>query len=55
MENAHNNGFNIEEIRARFAADKFATGAAGIIIDEVREGYAKCTMELARQLMAGHA
>ena len=40
-------GFNIEEIRKRFAADKFATEAAGIVIDEVREGYAKCSMELA--------
>ena len=41
------NGYNMEEIRARFAADRFATEAAGIVIDEVREGYAKCSMELA--------
>ena len=37
---------NIEEIRRRFAADRFATEAAGIAIDEAREGYAKCSMEL---------
>lgn len=37
---------DLEEIRKRFAADKFATEAAGISIDEAREGYAKCSMEI---------
>ena len=47
MKDERNGAYNIEEIRARFAADRFATEAAGIAIDEVREGYAKCSMEIA--------
>ena len=46
MQDERNSGYNIEEIRKRFAADRFATEAAGIAIDEVSEGYAKCSMSL---------
>jgi len=36
----------IEAVRARFQADRFATQAAGAVIDEVGEGYAKCSLTL---------
>lgn len=37
-----------EKARAVFSADIFATEAAGIVIDEARENYARCSMKLAR-------
>lgn len=37
---------NLEEIRAYFADDRFATKAAGAIIEEAQDGYARCRMEL---------
>lgn len=36
----------LEKIRQRFAEDKFATNAAGIVIDEASEHYAKCSMKI---------
>lgn len=36
----------LAEIRSRFQNDRFATQAAGIIIDEATEGYARCSMML---------
>lgn len=35
---------NIDEIRAFFAEDKFATKTTGIVIDQVEEDYAKCSL-----------
>lgn len=37
---------NIEEIRAFFAEDKFATKMTGIEIDMAGEGYSKCSLLL---------
>ena len=37
---------NLEETRKYFANDRYATELTGIIIDEVREDYAKCSMEI---------
>ncbi len=45
-ENNSEDNSRIEEIRKRFAADRFATEAAGIVIDEASAGYAKCSMEI---------
>ena len=36
----------LEEARQIFAADKYATDASGIVIEEVGENYAKCSMKL---------
>ena len=36
----------LEEARSIFAADKYATEASGIEIEEVGDGYAKCSMKL---------
>ena len=36
----------LEEARAFFAGDKFATEAAGCVIDEIGEKYAKCSLTL---------
>jgi len=38
--------YDLEEIRSRFSADKFATQAAGAQIDEVSEGFAQCSLTL---------
>ncbi len=35
----------LEEVRARFEADRFAT-ENGAVIEEVRDGYARCSMTL---------
>lgn len=39
----------LEEIRKKFADDKFATEATGIVIEEAREGYCKCSLALERK------
>lgn len=36
----------LEEARAFFAKDKYATEITGIVIDEVGEHYAKCSLKL---------
>ena len=36
----------LEEARQIFAADRYATDASGIVIEEVGENYAKCSMKL---------
>lgn len=36
---------SLEDIRQRFAADRFAAHS-GIVIEEAREGYARCSMPL---------
>ena len=47
---------DLEEARAYFANDRYATEATGIVIEEVAEHYAKCSLKLdARHLNAvGH-
>ncbi|MBQ0028466.1 MAG: PaaI family thioesterase [Lachnospiraceae bacterium] len=40
---------SLEEIRAKFANDIFATEATGIVIEEAREGYCKCSLSLDRR------
>ncbi len=37
---------DLERAREYFAGDLFATKCAGVVIEEVRPGYAKCTMEI---------
>ncbi len=37
---------NINEAREYFSNDKFATDAAGIIIEECKEQYSKCSMKI---------
>lgn len=37
---------SLEEIRAYFAGDRFATETAGAVIEAAEDGYARCTMEL---------
>jgi acyl-CoA thioesterase len=37
---------NLEKTRKYFANDRYATELTGIIIDEVREDYAKCSMKV---------
>ncbi len=37
---------NLEKTRKYFANDRYATELTGIIIDEVRENYAKCSMKV---------
>lgn len=39
---------DLEKAREFFGGDFFATKASGIIIDEVGEHYAKCSMEITR-------
>ena len=36
----------LDEARAFFARDRFATKATGIEIDEIGENYAKCSMKI---------
>lgn len=36
---------SLEEVRKRFLSDRFAT-EAGAVIDEVRDGFARCSMEI---------
>ncbi len=36
----------LEEARKIFSADKYATEASGIVIEEVGDSYAKCSMKL---------
>ena len=36
----------LEEVRQIFAADRYATDASGIVIEEVGQDYAKCSMKL---------
>ncbi len=36
----------LEEARAFFADDKYATSTTGIVIEEVGEKYAKCSLEI---------
>lgn len=35
----------LEEVRARFTGDRFAT-ENGAVIEEIKEGYARCSMEI---------
>lgn len=46
----------LEEARRFFANDLYATEATGIVIDEVGDGYAKCSLRLERkhQNAVGH-
>lgn len=37
---------SLEEVRGRFAADKFATEAAGIVIEKAGPCYAECSMKI---------
>jgi len=37
---------DLEKARAFFEGDKFATSTSGIVIDEVGDKYAKCSMKL---------
>ncbi len=37
---------SLEEIRARFSADRFATEALGAVIDEAEDGRAVCSVRL---------
>ena len=41
-----NENMSLEEIREVFAGDRFATAAAGAVIEEARPGYAKCCLTL---------
>lgn len=45
QETMDNSAIMIDEVRARFSHDRFATVNGGVI-DAVEEGYAKCSMEL---------
>ncbi len=40
----------LEQVRHFFAADRFATEAAGAVIEEIGERYARCSMELSQAL-----
>ena len=45
----------LEEVRARFTDDRFAT-ENGAVIEEIKEGYARCTLDITpRPLNAGGA
>ena len=37
---------SLDEIREYFSGDLFATKAAGAVIDEAEDGFARCSMEL---------
>ena len=37
---------DLEEARAYFANDRYATEATGIVIEEVGEHYARCSLKL---------
>ncbi len=45
QETNENTIMTIDEVRERFSHDRFAT-VNGAVIDEIEEGYAKCSMEL---------
>ncbi len=45
---------NTEEAKEAFAADLFATQAAGIVIKEARDGYSRCEMEIKPHHKAAH-
>ena len=47
---------DLEEARAFFAGDKYASEATGIVIEEVGEHYAKCSLKLDERHMnaVGH-
>ncbi len=36
----------LDEARAFFSKDRYATAATGIVIDEIGENYAKCSMKI---------
>ena len=40
---------NLEEARKFFAADAFAVNRAGAVIDEVGDGFARCSMEYGKE------
>lgn len=40
------NAETLEEARAQFAADRFATQQCGAVIEEARAGYAVCSMQV---------
>lgn len=44
----------LEEARAWFAKDRFATEATGIRIDEIGVGYARCSLEVEPKHCAAH-
>ncbi|MCR4615659.1 MAG: PaaI family thioesterase [Clostridiales bacterium] len=46
--------YSIEEIREFFAGDRFATEQTGIVIDEVTEEYAKCSLKLDERHYGAH-
>ena len=43
------NKTDLEKAREFFSGDLFATKASGIVIDEVGEHYARCSMEITRK------
>ena len=44
----------LEEAREFFKADIFATQTTGIVIEEVADGYARCSLETEEKHMAAH-
>lgn len=44
----------LEEARVFFKADIFATQTTGIVIEEVADGYARCSLETEEKHMAAH-
>ena len=39
---------DLQQIREYFGEDRFATEAAGAVIEEAEDGYARCSMPLAK-------
>ncbi len=45
---------NIEEARKFFSNDKFATEVTGITIDEVHDGFSRCSLEITEKHLGAH-
>ena len=45
---------NIEEARRFFSNDKFATEVTGITIDEVHDGFSRCSLEIEEKHLGAH-
>lgn len=45
---------NIDEAREFFSKDKFATEVTGIVIDEVRDGFSRCSLEINESHLGAH-
>ena len=45
---------NIEETRNFFSNDKFATEVTGITIDEVHDGFSRCSLEITEKHLGAH-